>query len=235
MDGSPEYLHEACDLSLQRLGIECIDIIVLCRLDPNIPIEDSVTALADLVRRGKAKSIGLSEVSARTIRRAQAIHPISAVEVEFSLWERHVEAEILPTARELGIGIIAHTPLGRGFLTGRFGSAADLAPDDQRRHHPRFEGANFEHNKRLVDGIDVVARRHSATKAQIALAWLLNKGDDIVPVPGSRLAQRIQENTKSPEVRLTSTDVACLDKLFAPQEVSGLRQAPFYLAAVDES
>lgn len=234
VDGSPQYLRESCDASLKRLRVDAIDIIILCRLDPHIAIEESVGALGDLVQSGKARAIGLSEVSAATIRRAQAVHPIAAVESEYSLWERHVERAILPTTRELSIGLLAHTPLGRGFLTGVFRSLEDLPSDDLRRHHPRFEGKNFSHNRELFEFFAALADEKRATPAQLALAWLLAKSPNVIAIPGTKRAERVEENAQAVDIEITADDLRRLDELLRPELIAGPRQAPFYLAAVDQ-
>jgi len=187
VNGRPDYVHQACDASLRRLGVDHIDLYYLHRVDPEVPIEETVGAMAELVGEGKVRHLGLSEASARTIRRAVAVHPITALQSEWSLFARDIEAEIVPTCRELGVGLVPYSPLGRGLLTGTISSAGDLADDDfRRRVQPRFQTDNLEHNLRLVDVIREVAARHGCTAGQVALAWALDRGDDVVPIPGTR-------------------------------------------------
>ena len=190
INGRPEYVREACDASLRRLGVDTIDLYYQHRVDPATPIEETVGAMADLVKAGKVRYLGLSEAAPKTIRRAHAVHPIAALQTEYSLWTRDPEDELLATCRELGIGFVAYSPLGRGFLTGRFRSLDDLAADDCRRNYPRFQGDNFEKNLEFVEQIVELARRKGCTPAQLALAWLLAQGDDIVPIPGSTRTAR---------------------------------------------
>jgi len=231
MNSRPEYVRQACDASLQRLGIDTIDLYYQHRVDPDTPIEETVGAMADLVKAGKVRHLGLSEAAPATIRRAHAVHPITAIQTEYSLWSREPEAEILPTCRELGIGFVPYSPLGRGFLTGRFRSVDDLAADDWRRRNPRFEGENFARNLELVTAVEAVARSMGCTAAQVALAWLLARGNDIVPIPGSTRAERVEENAAAVNVHLAPTDVARLDAL-APA-VAGTRYAEGGMQAVN--
>jgi len=210
VNGRPEYVRSACDASLKRLGVDVIDLYYQHRVDRTVPIEDTVGAMAELVRAGKVRYLGLSEASAATIRRAHRIHPISALQTEYSLWTRDVEAEILPTCRELGIGFVPYSPLGRGFLTGRFAKANDLPPDDFRRHHPRFQGENFERNLGLVERMRAIAREKSCTPSQLALAWLLAQGPDIVPIPGTKRRAYLEENAGAMAIALTPGDLAHL-------------------------
>jgi aryl-alcohol dehydrogenase-like predicted oxidoreductase len=188
--GTPDYVREACDASLRRLGVEVIDLYYQHRVDPNVPIEETVGAMAGLVKAGKVRYLGLSEAGPATIRRAHAVHPISALQTEYSLWSRDPEAEILPTVRSLGIGFVAYSPLGRGFLTGRFRSAADLPAGDWRLQNPRFQGENFSRNLALVERVETLARQKGLTTAQLALAWVLSRGKDLVPIPGTRRRRR---------------------------------------------
>jgi aryl-alcohol dehydrogenase-like predicted oxidoreductase len=213
ISGSADYVRQACDASLRRLGVDVIDLYYQHRVDPKTPIEETVGAMAELVTAGKVRFLGLSEAAPATIRRAQAVHPIAALQTEYSLWSRDPEQELLPTCRELGIGYVAYSPLGRGFLTGRFKSPDDLEPDDWRRNHPRFVGENFQRNLDLVAKVEALAREKRCTPAQLALAWLLSRGPDIVPIPGSTRAERVEENARSVEVRLTPDDIASLEAL----------------------
>jgi aryl-alcohol dehydrogenase-like predicted oxidoreductase len=220
IDGSPGYVKRACDASLQRLGVDVIDLYYQHRVDTAVPIEDTVGAMADLVRAGKVRYLGLSEAAPATIRRAAAVHPIAALQTEYSLWSRDPEDEILPTVRELGIAFVAYSPLGRGFLTGRFKSEADLAEDDVRRMFPRFQGENFTANLKIVQGLGEMAARKKCTPAQLALAWVAAAGDDVIPIPGTTKRQRLEEN------------VAALSIGFSPEELEELnRIAPVGVAA----
>ena len=211
IDGSPENVRRSIEGSLQRLGTDHIDLYYQHRIDPGTPIEETVGALAELVSEGKVRHIGLSEASPETIRRAHAVHPVAAVQTEYSLWSRDVEAEILPTLRELGIGLVAYSPLGRGFLSGRFTSTDELDENDFRRHQPRFTGENIELNRRLVDKLGEIAREHECTTGQLALAWVLAQGEDIVPIPGTKRRAYLEENLGAADVVLTSGDLARLD------------------------
>jgi aryl-alcohol dehydrogenase-like predicted oxidoreductase len=218
-DGRPEYVARAVDRSLERLGIDTIDLYYQHRVDPRVPIEETVGAMAELVRAGKVRHLGLSEAAADTIRRAHATHPITAVQSEYSLWTRDLEDEILPTLRELGIGLVAYSPLGRGFLTGSITSPDDLGPDDWRRHNPRFQGENFTRNLELVDKVRALADGKGVTPAQLALAWVLAQGDDIVPIPGTTKPGRIDENLAALDVELTGDDLRALNEA-APRGVA---------------
>lgn len=202
----PEYVKAACDASLQRLGVDHIDLYYQHRVDRAVPIEDTVGAMADLVRQGKVRFLGLSEASAQTIRRAHAVHPIAALQTEYSLWSRDVEDEILPTVRELGIGFVAYSPLGRGFLTGQIKRPEDIAEGDWRKNHPRFQGENFQKNLEVLRGVDALARSIRCTPAQLALAWLLAKGDDIVPIPGTKRRKYLEENVGALNVTLSGAE-----------------------------
>jgi aryl-alcohol dehydrogenase-like predicted oxidoreductase len=214
VDGRPSYVRQACEASLRRLGVETIDLYYQHRVDHRVPIEDTVGAMAELVREGKVRFLGLSEAAPATIGRAAAVHPIAALQTEYSLWTRDVEAEILPTCRELGIGFVAYSPLGRGFLTGRFRSADDLEADDRRRHFPRFRRESFGHNFALVAAIDEVAQERGVTTGQLALAWVLSRGDDVVPIPGTKRRSYLEQNAAASELELSEEDVARLEDAF---------------------
>jgi len=223
IDGRPEYVRSACDASLRRLGVDVIDLYYQHRVDPNTPIEETVGAMADLVRQGKVRCIGLSEASAATVRRAHAVHPVTALQTEYSLWSRDPEQETLPTLRELGIGFVAYSPLGRGFLTGRFQRIDDLAPDDWRRQSPRFQGKNFQRNLDLVARIGQIARKKNCTASQLALAWVLTRGEDVVPIPGTKRRQYLDENIGALDVQLTAQDVAEIDAVLPLGAAAGGR------------
>jgi len=210
INGRPEYVRQAADASLQRLAVEQIDLYYQHRVDPNVPIEETVGAMAELVREGKVKALGLSEASVNTIRRAVKVHPIAALQTEYSLWTRDVENEILPTLRELGIALVAYSPLGRGFLTGRFRGVNDLAADDWRRYNPRFQAENFDANLVLADRITEAAAAKGCTPAQLALAWLLAQGPDIIPIPGTRKIPRLEENAAAVDIVLTKDEAKAL-------------------------
>lgn len=223
--GDAQYVRQACDASLQRLGVDHIDLYYQHRVDPNTPIEETVGAMAELVKAGKVRYLGLSEAGPETIRRAHAVHPISALQTEYSLWSREAEAEILPTVRELGIGYVAYSPLGRGFLTGQIRSIDDLDADDYRRHSPRFQGDNFQKNLDLVREIEAMAREKGCTPAQLALAWLLAQGGDIVPIPGTKKRSRLEENVGALDVRITAADRERIDAILPPGIAAGDRYA----------
>jgi aryl-alcohol dehydrogenase-like predicted oxidoreductase len=206
VDGRPEYVHEACEGSLQRLGVDHIDLYYQHRVDPNTPIEDTVGAMAELVAAGKVRYLGLSEAGAETIRRAHAVHPITALQTEYSLWTRDVEAEILPTLQELGIALVAYSPLGRGFLSGRFRSPDELDADDYRRHGPRFTGENLEHNLELAARVRELAAERNITPGQLALAWVLHRGEHIVPIPGTKHVRYLEENLAAANVQLSDSE-----------------------------
>jgi len=208
VDGSPAYVRKACEASLKRLGVDHVDLYYQHRIDPDTPIEDTVGALAELVAEGKVRHVGLSEAGPDTLRRAAAVHPIAALQTEYSLWSRDPESEILPTCRELGIGFVPYSPLGRGFLTGAIRSVEDLAEDDFRRTNPRFQGDNFQRNLDLVETIEQLAADKAATPAQLALAWVLAQGDDIVAIPGTKRRDRLEENLGALDVELTAEDLA---------------------------
>jgi len=213
INGRPEYVRRACDASLKRLGIDTIDVYYQHRVDPETPIEETAGAMSELVRAGKVRYLGLSEAAPKTIRRAHAVHPIAALQTEYSLWSRDPEGELLGTVRELGIAFVAYSPLGRGFLTGQIKSPADLSPDDWRLKNPRFQGDNFQKNLDIVTRVQALAREKGCTPAQLALAWLLSRGNDIFPIPGSTRAERVEENAGAVDMRLTESDVASLDAL----------------------
>jgi aryl-alcohol dehydrogenase-like predicted oxidoreductase len=215
ISGRPDYVHSACDASLQRLGIDTIDLYYQHRVDDKTPIEETVGAMAELVKAGKVRYLGLSEAAPDTIRRANAVHPIAALQTEYSLWSRDPEHGILDACRALGIGFVAYSPLGRGFLTGRFRSIDDLAPDDWRRNNPRFQGENFQRNLELVERVETLAQKKRCTPAQLALAWLLSRGPDIVPIPGSTRAERVEENADAVSVELSREDLAALEPVGA--------------------
>src|SRR5512140_3299478 len=223
INGRPEYVRSACDASLQRLGVDVIDLYYQHRVDPATPIEDTVGAMAELVKQGKVRWLGLSEASPASIRRAHAVHPIAALQTEYSLWSREPEDEILRTVRELRIGFVAYSPLGRGFLTGRYRTVDDFEPDDYRRNSPRFQGANFQKNLRLVDEITSMAREKGCTPSQLALAWVLAQGDDIVPIPGTKRRSYLEENIASGDLRLTAEDLARIDRALPPGAAAGRR------------
>jgi aryl-alcohol dehydrogenase-like predicted oxidoreductase len=215
----PEYVHKACDASLKRLGIDTIDLYYQHRVDPNTPIEDTVGAMAELVRAGKVRYLGLSEASPATIRRAHAVHPISALQTEYSLWSREPEDEILPTLRELGIGFVPYSPLGRGFLTGQIQKPGDLAADDWRRSSPRFQGESFQKNLDLVRKIEQLAAKKGCKPSQLALAWVLAQGEDMAPIPGTKRRKYLEENAAAEQVHLTASDLAEIDAI-APKGVA---------------
>jgi aryl-alcohol dehydrogenase-like predicted oxidoreductase len=223
INGRPEYVHAACNASLQRLGVETIDLYYQHRVDKDTPIEETVGAMAELVAEGKVRHLGRSEAGAETIRRAEAGHPITALQTEYSLWTRDPEDEILPTVRELGIGFVAYSPLGRGFLTGAITSIDDLAEDDRRRTMPRFWPENFDKNFELVAEVQRIAEEKAATPAQVALAWVLSRGEDIVPIPGTKRRKYLEENVGALDVRLTDDDIARLEAAFPHGITSGDR------------
>jgi len=206
INGRPEYVHEACDASLRRLGIDHIDLYYQHRVDPKTPIEETVGAMSELVEQGKVRFIGLSEAGAETIRRANQVHPIAAVQSEYSLWSRDIEDEVIPALRELGIPLVAYSPLGRGFLSGAIKSVDDLEQDDYRRYSPRFQDDNFDKNLALVDRISELAGEKGVTPSQLALAWVLNRGDDIVPIPGTKRRRYLEENVAATEIELTNVE-----------------------------
>ncbi|MDZ7969197.1 MAG: aldo/keto reductase [Nostoc sp. DedSLP03] len=219
VNGRPEYVHQACDASLKRLGVEVIDLYYQHRVDPTVPIEDTIGAMAELVKLGKVRYLGLSEAAPATIRRAVAVHPITALQTEYSLWSREPEDEILPTVRELGIGFVPYSPLGRGFLSGAIASPDDLAPDDYRRNSPRFQGENFYKNLQLVEQVKAIASEKGVTSSQLALAWLLTQGEDIVPIPGTKRRTYLEENIAATEITLTEQELHRLETV-APKNVA---------------
>ena len=229
VNGTPEYVRRACDDSLRRLGVEVIDLYYQHRVDPGTPVEETWGAMKELVQAGKVRHLGISEAAPTTVRRAHAVHPVTAVQTEWSLWSREPEDELLPVLRELGIGFVAYSPLGRGFLTGQLRSFEDLAPDDHRRHSPRFQGSNFDRNLQLVDRVGRLATEKGCTPAQLALAWLLHQGLDVVPIPGTTRRSRLEENLYALDVELTDDDLARLDELAPVGVASGDRYADMSL------
>jgi len=224
IDGRPEYVRAACEGSLRRLGVETIDLYYQHRLDPNTPIEDTVGAMADLIRAGKIRYLGLSEVSAATLERACAVHPITAVQSEYSLWTRDPETDgVFAACRRLGVGFVAYSPLGRGFLTGAIQRPEDFAEDDYRRTSPRFQGENFTRNLHLVEQVEALAQRKGCKASQLALAWVLAQGEDIVPIPGTKRRRYLEENVGAVEIALTPEERTALDAFFPPDAVAGLR------------
>jgi aryl-alcohol dehydrogenase-like predicted oxidoreductase len=231
--GDPPYVRECCDASLKRLGIDHIDLYYQHRVDPKTPIEDTVGAMAELVRAGKVRHLGLSEASPATIRRAAKVHPIAALQTEYSLWTRDPEAEILPAVRELGIAFVAYSPLGRGFLTGLFKKLDDLPPDDVRRNHPRFQGENFQKNLDLVNKIEQLAQAKGCTPSQLALAWVLAQGEDIVPIPGTKRLEYLDDDLRALNVRLTGQELAQIDAVLPVGVASGERYHAQAMKAID--
>jgi len=225
IDGSPQYVREAIDASLRRLNVDYVDLYYQHRVDANTPIEETVGAMAELVAAGKVRHLGLSEAGSQTIRRAQAVHPITALQSEWSLWTRDPEAEVLPTVRELGIGFVAYSPLGRGFLAGRFSSPEELAEDDFRRRHPRMSGENFERNRELAERVRELAEEKGCTPAQLALAWVLSRGDGVVPIPGTKRRTYLEQNAAASELELTEDELERLDEAFPPGAAAGDRYA----------
>ncbi len=233
--GDPAYVTACCDASLRRLGVDHIDLYYQHRVDPAVPIEDTVGAMAELVRAGKVRHLGLSEAAPATIRRAAKVHPIAALQTEYSLWSREVEAEILPTVRELGIGFVAYSPLGRGFLTGQFQRFEDLPADDYRRNSPRFQGENFQKNLDLVAKVGEIAAAKGCTPGQLALAWVLAKGDDVVPIPGTKRAKYLDENLGAAGILLTADDLTRIEAVFPTGAAAGSRYHPLGLKTIDRS
>jgi aryl-alcohol dehydrogenase-like predicted oxidoreductase len=223
INGSPEYVRAACDASLQRLGVDHIDLYYQHRVDKTVPIEETVGAMAELVQAGKVRHLGLSEASADTVRRAHAVHPITALQTEYSLWEREPETKVFPVLAELGIGFVPYSPLGRGFLTGQFRTPEDFPADDFRRHSPRFQGENFTRNLQLVDRVKELADAKGCTPAQLALAWLLAQGEHIVPIPGTKKRDRLQENLGATGVELSAEDLSRLEELAPAGVAAGAR------------
>jgi len=234
LNGSPDYVRACCDASLQRLGVDHIDLYYQHRVDPKVEIEETVGAMSELVRAGKVRYLGLSEASASTIRRAHAVHPISALQSEYSLWTRDIEEDVLPTCRALGIGVVPYSPLGRGFLTGRFQSPADLDVDDRRRIFPRFQEENFDHNLEIVRRLESVAKRKQCTLAQLALAWVLAQGDDIVPIFGAKKRKYVEENVGAVDVLLDPRDLDELNAAVPKGAVAGDRYPATAMASVQK-
>ena len=232
IDGSPDYVARACEASLKRLGVDHIDLYYQHRVDPKVPIEDTVGAMARLVEAGKVRHLGLSEAAPETIRRAARVHPIAALQSEFSLWTRDVAAQVLEVARECGIGFVAYSPLGRGFLTGAIGKIDDLAANDWRRNNPRFQGENFDRNQQLVTAVRSLAQQRGCTPAQLALAWLLHQGDDIVPIPGTRRIERLDENAAATRISLDDEELEVLESVLAEHTVAGPRYPAAGMASV---
>jgi aryl-alcohol dehydrogenase-like predicted oxidoreductase len=235
VNGRPEYVKAACEASLKRLGVEYVDLYQQHRVDKSVPIEETVGAMADLVRAGKVRYLGLSEAGPASIRKAHVTHPITSVQTEYSLWTRDVEAEVLPTCRSLGIGFVAYSPLGRGFLTGRFRKPGDLAADDYRREHPRFTPGNFEKNLVLLERVERIAREKQCTPAQLALAWLLARGRDIVPIPGTKRRKYLEENAGAVAIALTTEEIVRLDAAVPVGGAAGPRYPERAMAAVREA
>jgi len=236
ISGDPAYVKSACDASLKRLGVDHIDLYYQHRVDPNIPIEETVGAMADLVKAGKVKYLGLSEASPATIRRAHKIHPITALQTEYSLWERHVEDEILPTVRELGIGFVPYSPLGRGFLTGAIKSKSDLGAGDFRaERYPRFAGENFDKNQVLVQRVTSIAERRGVKPGQLALAWVLAQGDDLAPIPGTKRRKYLEENAAAADIKLTPAEIAELEAAIPKEEIAGERYNEVQLERIRQS
>jgi aryl-alcohol dehydrogenase-like predicted oxidoreductase len=233
VNGKPEYVRQSCEDSLRRLGIETIDLYYQHRVDPSTPIEETVGAMAQLVKEGKVRYLGLSEASAKTLRRAMKIHPIAALQTEYSLWTRDPEDEILSTCRELGIGFVAYSPLGRGFLTGQFKRFEDLPEGDFRRNSPRFQGDNFHKNLDLVRSVEEIAREKKCAPSQLALAWVLAQGDDIVPIPGTKRRKYLEENVNALKVKLTSDDLRRIDEAFPQGLAAGSRYPESFMSTVN--
>ncbi len=233
IDGSPEYVRSACDASLQRLGVDHIDLYYQHRVDRKVPIEETVGAMAELVKAGKVRHLGLSEASGATVRRAAKVHPIAALQSEYSLWTREIENDALPVCKELGISFVAYSPLGRGFLTGAIKSANDLDPTDWRRQNPRFQADNLPTNLALVEAVNQIARQRGCTPAQLALAWLLNRGPNIVPIPGTRRTARLEENAAAASITLTDRERQRIDEVLAAHGVAGTRYPAALMANVN--
>ncbi len=233
IDNTPQYTAQACDASLRRLAADHIDLYFLHRRNPDVPIEETVGAMAELVDQGKVRYLGLSEVSAETLRAACAVHPIAALQSEWSLWTRGIEEEIVPTARELGVGIVAYSPVGRGFLTGRYESVDDLADTDFRRYQPRFQGDNLKANVGLVERVRELAQDVGCTPVQLALAWLLHQGPDVVPIPGTKHARHVEENAEATEIALSAHHLEALDDAMPAGAAAGDRYTPEGMAAVE--
>ncbi len=232
--GDPQYVQDRCDASLKRLGVDVIDLYYQHRVDPKTPIEDTVGAMAQLVQAGKVRYLGLSEAAPATIRRATKVHPITALQTEYSLWSREAEEEILPTVRELGIGFVAYSPLGRGFLTGQFRTIDDLPPDDYRRNAPRFQGENFQKNLELVQKIEEMAAGKGGSPGQLALAWVLAQGEDIVPIPGTKRITYLEDNLGAASVRFTADELAQIDAILPAGAAAGERYHAQAMKAIDQ-
>jgi aryl-alcohol dehydrogenase-like predicted oxidoreductase len=233
VNGKPDYVKKSCEASLRRLGVDHIDLYYQHRVDPDTPIEETVGAMAQLVKEGKVRYLGLSEASPQTLRRAMKVHPISALQTEYSLWSRDPEQEILATCRELGIGFVAYSPLGRGFLTGQFSSFEDLPADDYRRNTPRFQGENFQKNLDLVRRVEEIAVEKHCRPSQLALAWVLAQGDDIVPIPGTKRRKYLEENVAAVDLKLSQEDLARIDEVFPPDVAAGKRYPDHMMATVN--
>ena len=233
ISGKPEYVRSACEASLRRLGVETIDLYYQHRVDPEVPIEETVGAMARLVEEGKVRFLGLSEAAPQTVRRAHAVHAIAALQTEYSLWTRDVEEEVLPTCRELGIGFVAYSPLGRGFLTGQFNGPEDLGENDRRRIFPRFQGENFGRNRELVERVRAVAARKGCTPAQLALAWVLAQGEDVVPIPGTKRRKYLEENARAVEIEITPEELREIGEIARPGAAAGERYPEAALRAVN--
>ncbi len=233
VNGRPEYVRQACDASLRRLGVDHVDLYYQHRVDRTVPIEETVGAMAELVRAGKVRFLGLSEAAPATIRRAHAVHPIAALQTEYSLWTRDVEAEILPTVRELGIGFVAYSPLGRGFLTGRVRSTEGLEENDFRRLSPRFQGDNLTVNQAIVERVTAIARERGVTPGQLALAWVMARGKDVVPIPGTTRLAHLEDNVAAAAIALSADEVGRLDAAVPPGTAAGARYPDWAMRAVD--
>jgi aryl-alcohol dehydrogenase-like predicted oxidoreductase len=233
VSGKADYVRKSCDASLRRLGVETIDLYYQHRVDPKTPIEETVGAMAELVKQGKVRYLGLSEASPQTLRRAVKVHPIAALQTEYSLWSRDPEEEILPTCRELGIGFVAYSPLGRGFLTGQFRRFEDLPADDYRRHSPRFQGENFQKNLDLVQRVEQIAKQKQCTASQLALAWVLAQGGDIVPIPGTKRRKYLEENAAVDAVVLTKEDLRQIDEVFPAAAAAGERYPEHMMSLIN--
>jgi aryl-alcohol dehydrogenase-like predicted oxidoreductase len=233
VDSSPEYARRACEASLRRLGVDHIDLYYMHRRNPDVPIEETVGGMAELVDEGKVRHLGLSEVSADTLRAACAVHPIAALQSEWSLWTRGIEAEIVPAARELGVGIVPYSPVGRGFLTGRYASIDDLAPDDFRRYSPRFQGDNLQANLTIVERVREIADDVGCTPVQLALAWLLHQGNDVVPIPGTKRVAYVEENAEAADISLSADHLAALDEAMPVGVAAGQRYPAETMGSVE--
>jgi aryl-alcohol dehydrogenase-like predicted oxidoreductase len=231
--GDAAYVRKCCDVSLERLKVDCIDLYYQHRVDPSTPIEETVGAMADLVRAGKVRWLGLSEAAPETIRRAAKVHPIAALQTEYSLWTRDPEDQVLPTVRALGVAFVAYSPLGRGFLSGQFKSPEDFAPDDYRRNSPRFQGENFKKNVELVRAIEEMAREKGCTPSQLSLAWVLAQGEDIIPIPGTKRAKYLDENMAAVKVGLSAAELRRIDEILPPGAAAGDRYAARAMQAVN--